>query len=128
MAERSVFEPRGDYIEGAFALPAHASGEIPLECPADLDRVRGAFPFALESVDAAVDAARRAWPAWRDAPVTQRAACLERFAAELGRERERLAELIALEVGKPRWEAQGEVDAMVAKVGITLGQGLELVA
>ena len=128
MAERSVFEPRGDYIDGAFALPPHASGEIALECPADLDRVRGAFPFALESVDAAVDAARRAWPAWRDAPATLRAACLERFAAELGRDRERFAELIALEVGKPRWEALGEVDAMVAKIAITLGQGLELVA
>ena len=70
----------------------------------------------------------RAWPAWRDAPASLRAACLERFAAELARERERLASVIALEVGKPLWEARGEVDAMIGKVGITLGQGLELVA
>jgi succinylglutamic semialdehyde dehydrogenase len=128
MAELRAFEPRGDYIGGAFALPAHPSGEIPLECPSDLDLLRGAFPFAVESVDAAVDAARRAWPAWRDAAPAQRALCLERFAAEVTRERDALAELIAIEVGKARWEAQAEVDAMIAKVEITLGQGLELVA
>jgi succinylglutamic semialdehyde dehydrogenase len=128
MAERSPFEPLGDWVDGAFALPAHTSGEIALECPSDLERLRGAFPFALESVGAAVAAARAAWPAWRDAPAAQRALCLEQFAAELRREREPLAELIALEVGKPRWEALGEVDAMLAKVEITLGQGLELVA
>jgi succinylglutamic semialdehyde dehydrogenase len=128
MAERSAFEPLGDYVDGAFALPAHPSGEIPLECPSDLARLRGAFPFAIESAGAAIGAARAAWPGWRDAPAAKRAACLERFADELRREREALAELIALEIGKPRWEALGEVDAMIAKVGITLGEGLELLA
>jgi len=128
MAERSAFEPQGDWIDGEFSLPAHPSGEIALECPSDLDRLRGAFPFAIESVDAAVAAARAAWPAWRDARASERALCLERFASELRRERDALAELIALEVGKPRWEALAEVEAMIGKVEITLGQAIELVA
>ena len=36
--------------------------------------------------------------------------------------------MIATEVGKPVWEARTEVQAMLAKIDITLSQGLELVA
>ena len=128
MAEPSLFEPRGDYVDGAFALPRSPGGEIPLECPADLDALRGAFPWADASVDAAVEAARRAWPAWRDAPAAERAAVLERLATLMEAEKESIALALAREVGKPLWEARTEVAAMVGKVAITLEQGLELVA
>ncbi len=128
MAERTPFEPRGDYIDGAFALPARPSGEIALECPADLDALDGAFPYSHESIDAAVGAGRRAWPAWRDAPASERAGALERLAALMEAEKESVADVISREVGKPLWEARTEVAAMIGKVAITLEQGLELVA
>ena len=73
MADSAPFDARGDFIDGAFVLPAHASGEIELEDPGDTRSRLGAFPFALESVDAAVAAARRAAPAWRDRRPEERA-------------------------------------------------------
>jgi len=128
MAESSDFAPRGDWIDGRFVLPERAAGEIELYDPGDT-RVRlAAFPFAADSAARAVAAARRAWPAWRDSSPDARAALLRRFGDALRADAERLAHVIATEVGKPVWEARTEVQAMIAKIDITLAQGLELVA
>ena len=127
MAEASLFEPRGDYLDGRFRLPPAPTGEIRLEDPGDTRAPLGAFPFAAGSVDEAVESARRAWPAWRDADPAERAARLERLAELIDAESGRLANAIAREVGKPLWEARTEVAAMVGKVRITLEEGLELV-
>ncbi len=128
MAETSPFEPQGDFVGGAFRLPEHPVDEIKLFDPGDLDAARGAFPVGMESVDAAIDAARRAWPAWRDASAEERTGLLRRFGLELEADKENLARLIALEVGKPLWEARTEVAALLGKIPIALGEGLELVA
>jgi len=125
MGDRSPFVAKGDFLGGAFVLPAHASGEIGLEDPGDLDRGFDPFPFAESSVDAAVDAARRAFPAWRDTPFERRAECLGRLRSQLEAEAESLAMVIATEVGKPLWEARTEVKAMQAKIDITLSAGME---
>ncbi len=125
MGEPSPFEPRGDFIDGEFVLPAHADGEIVLEDPGDTSQRRASFPFASDSVAAAVSAARRAHPRWRDLPFEQRAELLMRFGQRIEREAETLARTIAQEVGKPLWEARTEVTAMRAKIDITLGDGLE---
>ncbi|MBW2280216.1 MAG: aldehyde dehydrogenase family protein [Deltaproteobacteria bacterium] len=125
MADRSPFDPRGDFIDGSFSLPDRPTGEIALEDPGDLRAPLGAFPFARDSVDTAVAAARRAWPAWRDLPAGERATFLERFARALDDDREALALVIAREAGKPLWEARTEVGAMISKVEITLGEGLD---
>ncbi len=125
MADPSPFEARGDFIDGEFVLPEHTEGEIALEDPGDTDALSGAFPYSSASVDAAVDAARRAWPAWRDLPFSERATYLQRFAEAMEAEREGMANLIAREIGKPLWEAKTEVAAMIAKIGITLGPGME---
>ncbi|WP_421853724.1 succinylglutamate-semialdehyde dehydrogenase [Novosphingobium sp.] len=60
--------------------------------------------------------ARRAWPAWAAQPLSTRIELLRRFANEVRKEAEKLADLIARETGKPLWEARGEVDAVVDKV------------
>ncbi len=128
MAERSDFEPRGDLIDGRFCLPERVAGEIALEDPGDTEARLGAFPFATDSVERAVSAARGAWAGWRDASPETRATLLRRFGELLRADTERLARVIAIEVGKPVWEARTEVQAMLAKIDITLDQGLELVA
>ncbi len=128
MAELSDFAPRGDWIGGRFAPPERVEGEIALVDPGDTDALLGAFPFGSESVARAVAASRVAFPAWRDALPATRATFLRRFGDALRADAERLAGVIATEVGKPVWEARGEVQAMLAKIDITLTQGLELVA
>jgi succinylglutamic semialdehyde dehydrogenase len=74
----------------------------------------------LGDVDAAVSAARRAWPAWAALSITSRIETLRAFANEVRRETEPLAELIAREAGKPLWEARTEIDAVVNKVDISV--------
>lgn len=71
-------------------------------------------------VEAAVSAARRAWPAWAAQPLTNRIQHLRAFANEVRRESEPLAELIAREAGKPLWEARSEVEAVVNKIDIAV--------
>ena len=127
MVEASLFEPRGDFIAGRFVLPAQPSGEILLEDPGDLNALHGSFPFSPASLEDAVKSAQQAFPGWRDAPLEERARPLRRLAERLQAEAERLAHVIAIDAGKPLWEARTEVNAMVDKVRTTLDQGLGLV-
>jgi len=71
-------------------------------------------------VSRAVAAARIAFGSWSRAPLEQRIERLRAFAGELRRNRAQLAETICREIGKPLWESNSEVDAMVAKVDISI--------
>src|SRR5262245_19757580 len=55
----------GDFIDGAFRLPAPADAELVIASPADTTDITAIHPVSAEALDAAVDAARRAFPAWR---------------------------------------------------------------
>ncbi len=68
----------------------------------------------------AVEAAHRAFDGWGDMDVSERVPYLTAFRDQLGEQREQVARAICLETGKPHWEALTEVDAMTAKVGISI--------
>jgi len=71
-------------------------------------------------VDMAVAEARTAWFDWSALPLANRIELLRRFANEVRKQAEPFAELIARETGKPLWEAKTEVDAVIAKVEISI--------
>lgn len=73
------------------------------------------FPDATDAeVDAALDRAQAAFPAWRDTPIAERAAIF-RKAAQLALERkDELARLATLEMGKSINESLMEVTGMAA--------------
>lgn len=71
-------------------------------------------------VDATVARARRAWPQWAAKPLATRIELIRRFANEVRKGQEQFAELIARETGKPMWEARTEVEAVIAKVEISI--------
>lgn len=71
-------------------------------------------------VDDIVDRARRAWPSWAASPLANRMELMRRFTNEVRKEQEEFAELIARETGKPLWEARTEVEAVIAKVEISI--------
>ncbi|RPD98412.1 succinylglutamate-semialdehyde dehydrogenase [Candidatus Pantoea deserta] len=73
-----------------------------------------------EQIAEAATAARKAFPDWARRSFVERQALVERFAALLEEHKTELAETIAAETGKPRWEALTEVQAMINKVGISI--------
>lgn len=72
------------------------------------------------NVGEAVSRARRAWPARAALALGNRIEIARRFANEVRHDAEVLAELISRETGKPLWESRTEVDAVVAKVDISV--------
>lgn len=72
------------------------------------------------NVDDVVGRARRAWPAWAAQSLANRMELLRRFANEVRKENEKLATVIALETGKPLWEARTEVESVINKVEISI--------
>ena len=77
------------------------------------------------AVTRALAAARAAFPGWAAQPLDERIARVRAFAAILGDRRTALAEAIARETGKPRWEADAEVDSMIAKVETSIAAQAE---
>ncbi len=71
-------------------------------------------------VDQAVRAARAVAEAWSDTPLAIRIEIAERFAEALGKARDDMVDVICRETGKPRWESQQEVNAMIGKVGLSI--------
>jgi len=64
--------------------------------------------------------ARRAWPKWAALPHSNRIELMRRFVNEVRKDQDEFAELIAREAGKPLWEARTEVEAVMAKVEISV--------
>ena len=75
---------------------------------------------SVANVDAAVNAARSAFPAWSTLDVNARIAILKEFARLLGEHKASLAHIIGFETGKPLWEAGIEVATMIGKIDISI--------
>ncbi|WP_337191261.1 succinylglutamate-semialdehyde dehydrogenase [Parapontixanthobacter aurantiacus] len=71
-------------------------------------------------VEQAVARSREAFPKWATTPLAVRIEMLRRFANVVRKHADDFAELIARETGKPLWEAHTEVQAVVAKVDISV--------
>jgi aldehyde dehydrogenase (NAD+) len=92
--------------------------------PANLAEVVGTFPTATPvEVDAAVAAARAAYPAWRRTSRILRADCFDRLAQLIKRDTDALAELMARECGKNVTECRAEVVEGLHMVQYVFGTG-----
>ncbi len=76
---------------------------------------------SAEEVDAAVAAARAAFPQWADTPPIRRARVLNRFLDLLNQHRDTLAAMITAEHGKVFTDAQGEVTRGIEIVEFACG-------
>lgn len=70
----------------------------------------------LDQTRQAVAAARSAFFGWAEKHIDQRMDICRKFADLVQEQRDDLARLIAVEVGKPLWEARTEVAAVVGKI------------
>ena len=67
----------------------------------------------VTDLDAAIDAALRAFPSWRALPAPSRGAIILKAALILERDRDRIAEQLTEEMGKPLKEAQGDLQTAI---------------
>lgn len=68
----------------------------------------------------ALEAARRAFPAWAATPLAERIGVLRRYGERLTARAEDMAGDIARETGKPLWEARTEIASMVGKIDLSI--------
>jgi len=79
-------------------------------CPSETSRTVAKVTLASKSdAERALDVCARAYPAWRDRPLKERAQLLEKLADVIERDRDELSLLIAVEVGKPWKGADADV-------------------
>ena len=82
--------------------------------PSQRERIVGRATAATAAdAQAAMEAAARSLPRWRDTPWIERIACLDRAADRLAADRWQLSALLVREVGKSWREADGEVCEMI---------------
>ncbi len=120
-------EAKGNLIDNRFVRPKDSNGEWVSKSPADFTDELGRIPYSYSSVNEAVGAARAAFKRWRRAPISERVDLLKKYQAVLKKRETELSEVIAREVGKPLWEAKGEVQTMINKVDVTINESLKLV-
>jgi malonate-semialdehyde dehydrogenase (acetylating)/methylmalonate-semialdehyde dehydrogenase len=96
------------YIDGAAVdSPAERSGEV-FDPAQGIVQARVAFADAA-TIDRAVRAAAKAFPAWRDTPLGKRSEILFAFRELLRANAQRLAQIVSSEHGKIVADAAGEV-------------------
>jgi malonate-semialdehyde dehydrogenase (acetylating) / methylmalonate-semialdehyde dehydrogenase len=104
-----------NYVAGNWT-PASSSETLEVDNPAT-GEVLARVPLSSRAdLDAAVDAARAALPAWRDVSVIQRARHLFALREGLDRRREELAQSVTTEMGKTIGDARAEVARMIEMV------------
>jgi acyl-CoA reductase-like NAD-dependent aldehyde dehydrogenase len=69
------------------------------------------------SLDDAVDAARKAFPAWRALPLARRKEILNEALTEIDRHAEELSVLLTAEQGRPLFQARWEIDLLTKRFG-----------
>ncbi|MEE2672937.1 MAG: aldehyde dehydrogenase family protein, partial [Myxococcota bacterium] len=97
------------YVNGK-STSGQATGEIEVLDPATEEVIDSVPRGTPGDIEAAVAAARNAFPAWRSCPANERAALLHEVAARLRSHQTQLIDLLTREQGKPSVENEEEVE------------------
>lgn len=104
----------GVFIDGVWR--AGAGTEATSVDPATGEVIWREATAGVSDVVAAVDAARKAFPAWADRPRDERIAVLRRYKEVLVARTNDYAEALSRETGKALWETKAELGSMAGKV------------
>ncbi|WP_013321872.1 aldehyde dehydrogenase family protein [Gloeothece verrucosa] len=115
-----------NYINGQW-VPAKVRETSQSRNPANSSEVVATFPLSTSAdVNAAVEAARKAYLSWRKIPAPQRAEYLQRVAQILTKRKEELATVMTREMGKTIAEARGDVQEGIDCAFYYAGEGRRL--
>jgi acyl-CoA reductase-like NAD-dependent aldehyde dehydrogenase len=94
-----------------------AERKLPVINPATGKELATVPDIADSSLDDAVDAARKAFPAWRALPLARRKEILNDVLTEIDRHAEELSVLLTAEQGRPLFQARWEIDLLTKRYG-----------
>jgi len=109
-----------NFIGGAWT-PSRATEFLDVHNPATGDVIAKTPLSTGADVDAAVQAAKKAFPAWRDTPVMTRARAMFRFRELLEENVEEIARTVTREHGKTLDESRGSVRRGIESVEVACG-------
>jgi len=127
------FELLGNYLDGHFELPQTSGPSaapiiIKRSCPADLSLRLWECPVDYTFIDPVIESAHQGFILWKRTPLAERINYLRKYQEEVKKRSDDIALAIALEVGKPLWEAKTEANAVIAKVDVTINDSLPRMA
>jgi acyl-CoA reductase-like NAD-dependent aldehyde dehydrogenase len=126
MASNIAVEQERNLVGGRW-IPARSGRTFENRNPADREDLVGVFPESgREDVEAAVAAAKLAYPAWRATPAPRRAEILYAAGEILKRDKEKLARLMTREMGKVLAETRGDVQEAIDMAFLAAGEGRRL--
>ncbi len=127
------FSLKGDYFNSDFHLPQKTGPDsadrvFSRECPADLDTVLWECAIKFGHVERVVASAVLGFKNWKITKTEERISYLKKYKDQVLQRKDEIAIAIALETGKPLWEAQTEVSSIASKVDVTISDSLPRIA
>lgn len=108
----------GVYIDGAWRTGR--GGVFSNTCPSTGEVVWRGAAASSDDVCEAVASARCAFSDWSRRSPQERIAALERYADEISKRAEAIAEVISRDMGKALWDSRSEAATMKAKVAVSI--------
>ncbi len=118
-------EPEGLFIGGKWFVPPKSTRFVTTN-PATGETVGAFVSGTAADAERAVEAAHKAFPAWRDRPAPHRGEILLRVAGILRRRKEELGRIVTQEMGKILAEGRGDVQESIDFVEYMAGEGRRL--
>lgn len=124
---------KGDYFNGAFSHPqglvladlASSQEQIKKHSPADLSKHLWDAGIFYNHIDPVIESSVQGFETWRKLSFEERITFLKKYQEVVRRRKDDFAMALALEVGKPLWEAKTEAASIDGKVSVTITDSYE---
>lgn len=122
---------KGDYFNGRFTHPdgkldlGGAQERILKTCPGELNVKLWEAGSFYDHVEPVIQSAQKGFDTWRKLSFADRVVYLKKYQEIVRARKDEIALALALEVGKPLWEAKTEAAALDSKVTVTITDSLE---
>ena len=122
---------KGDYFNGHFSHPnglsdlSGAQEQILKKCPGEFNLKLWEAGVFYDHIEQTITSAQHGFDSWRKLSFEQRVVFLKKYQEVVRARKDEIAMALALEVGKPLWEAKTEAAALDSKVSVTITDSLE---
>lgn len=121
---------KGDYFNSRFTHPdgpnlGQAQERILKKSPADLSEILWEAGVYYDHIDGVIESAQKGFDVWRKLSFDERINFLKKYQEAVRARKDEIAYALAMEVGKPLWEAKTEAAALDSKVTVTITDSYE---